>query len=245
MKIVGIGGEVEMLHITICDDEAEIVSIMEDIIVRALEELHIDAVIAKYQSGEAFLQQHRSWDEELIFMDIEMPVKSGIDVIEEMDTVNRTKNVILITAYDHMVLKHLNCAPFLFIRKENMETDIPRAIDRYVRQLKRNREIVEFVVNGKVYQVKEEEILYFEKYRQYITAIRTKDEAIRIRGSMQDYENRLSGKGFVRSHVGYLVNLRHCCSIEKDCLVLDNGKKIPISRERKKYVMQQFMLNRR
>lgn len=110
-----------MLHITICDDEAEIVSIMEDIIVRALEELHIDAVIAKYQSGEAFLQQHRSWDEELIFMDIEMPVKSGIDVIEEMDTVNRTKNVILITAYDHMVLKHLNCAPFLFIRKENME----------------------------------------------------------------------------------------------------------------------------
>lgn len=46
-------------------------------------------------------------------------------------------------------------------------------------------------------------------------------------------------------HVGYLVNLRHCCSIEKDCLVLDSGKRIPVSRERKKYVMQQFMLNRR
>lgn len=234
-----------MLHITICDDEAEIASIMEEIILRELEELNIDAVIEKYQSGEVFLRQHRSWDEELIFMDIEMPGKSGIDVIEEMDIINRAKNVILITAHDHMVLKHLNCAPFLFIRKGNMETDIPRAIDRYIRQLERNRAVVEFVVNGKVHHVREEYILYFEKYRQYITAICTEDEAIRIRGSMQDYEKRLSGKGFVRSHVGYLVNLRHCCSIEKDCLVLDSGKRIPVSRERKKYVMQQFMLNRR
>lgn len=234
-----------MLHITICDDETESASIMERIVLRELEELSIDAVIEKYQGGEAFLQQHRNWDEELIFMDIEMPGKSGIDVIEEMDSVDRAKNVILITAHDHMVLEHLNCAPFLFIRKENMETDIPRALDRYIKQLERNRAVVEFVINGKVRHVREEDILYFEKYRQYITAFQTKDEAIRIRGSMQDYEKRLSGKGFVRSHVGYLVNLRHCCSFEKDVLILDNGKRIPVSRERKKYVMHQFMLNRR
>ena len=43
-----------MLHITICDDEAEIASIMEEIILRELEELNIDAVIEKYQSGEVF-----------------------------------------------------------------------------------------------------------------------------------------------------------------------------------------------
>lgn len=234
-----------MLHITICDDEAEMLSIIESIIVHELDRLKVGAVIETYQGGEAFLKQHCSREEELIFMDIEMPGKSGIDVIETMDAVDRGKNVILITAHDHMVLEHLNCAPFCFIRKGNMEADIPRALNRFIKTREKDRSVVEFVINGKVYHVREKDILYFEKYRQYIIAIRVGDEAIRIRGSMQEYENRLSGKGFVRSHVGYLVNLRHCCSIEKDSLILDNGKRIPVSRERKKYVLEQFLLNRR
>lgn len=207
--------------------------------------MNINAVIQKYNSGEMFLKEHREWDKELIFMDIEMSGKSGIDVIKEMDRLNRTSNVILITAHDHMVLEYLSCAPFLFIRKSRMETDIPKALSRFIRTLERNKEELEFVIKGKVYHVHEENILYFEKYRQYITVYQSGAEEIRIRGSMQDYEKCLSGKGFVRSHAGYLVNLRHCYSIERDRVVLDNDMKIPISRERKKYVTQQFMLSRR
>lgn len=234
-----------MLHIAICDDEEQISLIIEDIVLRELEEMKVAAVTERYCGGDDFLLHYRVWDEELIFMDIEMPGKSGIDIIEELDADNRAKNVILITAHDHLVLEHLNSAPFMFIRKGSMMTDIPRALKKYIKSLERNRAVVEFVINGKAYQIREEEILYFEKYRQYITAVPCKGEKIRIRGSMQDYEKQLSGKGFVRSHVGYLVNLRHCCSFEKDSLVLDNGKRIPVSRERKKYVMQQFLLNMR
>ena len=50
-----------MLRIAICDDEAEIASIVEEIVLRELEELNIDAVIEKYQSGEVFLQQHNGF----------------------------------------------------------------------------------------------------------------------------------------------------------------------------------------
>lgn len=234
-----------MLHITICDDDEEIASIMENIILCEMEKMNVSSVIEKYQSGEEFLKHYCKWDEELIFLDIEMPGKSGIDIIREMDAVERAKNVILITAHDHMVLEYLSCAPFLFIRKGNMETDIPRALRRFVKALERKDAVIEFATNGKVYHVREEDVLYFEKYRQYITVIQKDRESIRIRGSLQDYENRLSGKGFVRSHVGYLVNIRQCYSIEKDSLILENGKKIPISRERRKYVIQQFLQSRR
>lgn len=234
-----------MLHIAICDDEEEIASVIEKIILRELDERNIAAVIEKYKDGETFLHNYHSWNEELIFMDIEMPGKSGIDVIQQMDADNRAKHVILITAHDHMVLEHLDCAPFLFIRKSSMEKDIPRALNRFVKELKRSRAAVEFVINREVIHVLEEEILYFEKYRQYISAIRKKGETIRVRGSMQEYEKRLLGQGFVRCHVGYLVNMRHCRSIEKNYLLMDNGIRVPISRERKKYVLQQFLLYRR
>lgn len=61
---------------------------------------------------------------------------------------------------------------------------------------------------------------------------------------MQDLEKELSGRGFVRVHAGYMVNLRHCHSLEKNEVVLREGLRIPVSRDRRKIVKEQFMVSR-
>lgn len=62
------------------------------------------------------------------------------------------------------------------------------------------------------------------------------------RKCMHECESALSGKGFIRIHSGYIVNIDYCYKIEKQNMVLKNGERIPISRERREAVREQFMI---
>lgn len=235
----------DMLYITICDDEEIIAQKMKQIIKREAKKLNVPIVIEMYANGGEFLSQYQMKEKELIFMDIDMPIKSGIEVIRQLEKAERNRNVVLITSYDNLALESLSCAPFQIIRKMSMDSDIPLAIERYLKEWERQRPVLEFKGKGRAYRLESGDILYMEKYKHYVIVHQKKGEDIKIRGNMQDLESELSARGFVRVHTGYLVNLQHCYSLEEKEVVLREGLRIPISRSRKKLVREQFMVNRR
>lgn len=234
-----------MLHISICDDDELIIGKMRDIIETVLEQADISVNIEQFSNGEEFLSQYHVRDDELIFLDIDMPIKSGLDVIRELEKFDRNKNIILITSHDHLALESLSYAPFQVIRKINMDADIPKAVTRYMRAKKQNDSVIEFTMKGKVYHIRKDIILYIEKYNHHIIIHRVEDSSITVRGNIQDCEVELAGGGFVRIHTGYIVNLEHCKYIEKNEIILLDGTKLPISRERRKIAKEQFMIHRR
>ena len=93
-----------MLHISICDDEQMAAERIQGLIEKELKEQRIAYQMDLFKNGEEFLSQYQIRSEELIFLDIDMPVKSGIEVIEELEEVGKNKDVILITSHDHLVL---------------------------------------------------------------------------------------------------------------------------------------------
>lgn len=234
-----------MLYITICDDEEIIAQKMKQIIEKEANEMKVPIVIKMYMNGGDFLDQYQMNEKELIFMDIDMPGKSGIEVIRQLEEMGRNRNVVLITSYDHLALESLSCAPFQTIRKVMMEYDIPLAIKRYLREWERQRPTLKLKGSGTVYRLERGDVLYLEKYKHYVIVHRKKGEDIQIRSNMQDLEKELSGIGFVRVHTGYMVNLQHCHSLEKNDVVLREGLRIPVSRDRRKIVKEQFMVSRR
>ena len=74
-----------MLHISICDDESVMVQEMEEIVTKVCNESKIQFQIEKFSNGEEFLKSYMIRDDELIIMDIDMPIKSGIDVMKELE----------------------------------------------------------------------------------------------------------------------------------------------------------------
>lgn len=233
-----------MLYITICDDEEIIAQKIKQIIEKEAIHIDIPIVIKMCTNGGEFLDQYQVNEKELIFMDIDMPVKSGIEVIRQLEEMERNRNVVLITSHDHLALESLSCAPFQTIRKVMMESDIPLAIKRYLREWESRRPTLELKGSGTIYRLEREDVLYLEKYKHNVIVHRKKGEDIQIRSSMQDLEKELSGRGFVRVHAGYMVNLRHCHSLEKNEVVLREGLRIPVSRDRRKIVKEQFMVSR-
>ena len=49
---------------------------------------------------------------------------------------------------------------------------------------------------------------------------------------MSDYDKRLTDYGFVRIHVGYLVNVRYIYQLSSKGVLLDDKKLLPVSRDR-------------
>ena len=76
-----------MLHISICDDEQMAAERIQGLIEKELKEQGIVYQMDLFKNGEEFLSQYQIRSEELIFLDIDMPVKSGIEVIEELEEI--------------------------------------------------------------------------------------------------------------------------------------------------------------
>ncbi|MFR0961118.1 MAG: response regulator [Dorea sp.] len=94
-----------MLHISICDDERIAVEKMQR---KLWESVGAGAIIGKLRGllkmGKSFCMQYVIRDDELVILDLDMPVKNGIDVIQELERIQRNEVVILVTAYDNLAL---------------------------------------------------------------------------------------------------------------------------------------------
>ena len=234
-----------MLHISICDDERIAVEKMQRIVENVLEQEHLLVKLETFENGEEFLKQYVIRDDELVILDLDMPVKNGIDVLQELEKIQRNEVVILVTAYDNLALNTISYGPFQIVRKEQMEEDLPKAIGRFLNIRKRNQEELEFRIKGELIHVKLEDIVYFEKYKHQVYVHLADQTVLTVRENMQDFEKELAGKGFVRTHAAYIVALRYCRKFEKNDIVLEGDVKVPVSRERRQMAKEQFMISRR
>ena len=88
--------------IHVCDDNPvaieEAIKITKDL----LNEEGLAAEIITYKDGNQFTERYKERKDELIILDIEMPGKSGLDILKEFETHCKNNRVILLTAYDNL-----------------------------------------------------------------------------------------------------------------------------------------------
>jgi len=100
-----------------------------------------------------------------------------------------------------------------------------------------------FQGKNELMRIRLKEILYLESDRHeikiYTHNYKEETNYLTIE-TLTQCEEKLQGFGFARIHKSYLVNLYHVAKLEKDCLTLDCGKLLYISRYRYAEVKLQF-----
>ncbi len=171
---------------------------------------------------------------DLIFLDIEMPIVNGFDLLESLEN---PPQVILVTgkadyalkAFDYDVTDYLH-KPFT---QERFDASIKRALANY-EQANRSQEEDDHIFvksNLKKRKVILNEIKWIEALGDYIKLV-TNDANIVILSTMKSFEKQLPADRFLRIHKSYIVNLD---KIEKfnSKNVEVHGKLIPLSRNKK------------
>ena len=86
-------------------------------------------------------------DFNVLFLDIDMPHVSGLELAKEYKKRHQNALIIFITSHNELVYKACNIHPFDFIRKENLDIEMPDVLEEINYHLSHLHPSVTFYIN--------------------------------------------------------------------------------------------------
>ncbi|EJF99958.1 LytR/AlgR family response regulator transcription factor [Flavobacterium sp. F52] len=166
---------------------------------------------------------------DLMFLDINMPEISGMELLKILPTHPKT---ILTTAYSEFALESYDYGVIDYLLKPIYFPRFLKAIDRFfatesVRQ--KAEEMVNSVsvkVDGYLMDIELGQLLYAQSFGNYVKLHTTKRTYL-ASITTTEFEKCLPEKSFMRIHKSYIVALDKIDATEKDFVVIKN-ERIPI-----------------
>jgi two-component system, LytTR family, response regulator len=236
----------ENIRIVIIDDETP----AREIIKHYLQEVEGIEVVAECADGFSGLKTISAVKPDLVFLDIQMPRLTGIELVEVL---TEKPEIIFSTAYDQFALRafELNAVDYLLkpFQKRRFLEAVKKAIDK-IRAGKGNQEPASHLLAKKpesstvnrvvvrkgnaINLIPVEDIKYVEAQDDYVMIYHTGGKALKQQ-TLKFYEENLPGADFVRIHRSYIVKVGEIHKIEpygKDnhVAILHTGDKLPVSR---------------
>ena len=131
------------------DDEDRALSRMK-ILLSNFEEIEILATI---DDAEYAIEYIVETEPDLVFLDIEMPGKTGLEVAKEVNRNNLQTKIIFMTAHEHYAIKAIKSEAFDYLLKPIAIDDLKSALERYhsktqSRFTNREIEIINLIAKG-------------------------------------------------------------------------------------------------
>jgi two-component system LytT family response regulator len=205
-------------------------------------------VVAEAANANEGLEKIDQYQPDLIFLDIQMPGKTGFDMLAELD---RAPEVIFTTAYDEYALKAFEVNALDYLLKPVEPQRLADAIQKLHHQEERDSALLQgeehtnksilsetdqvFVKDGeKCWFVKLNEIRLFESVGNYARVYFGQNKPLILK-SLNALEERLDEKVFFRTNRKHIVNLRMIEKVEPYfngglLLEIKGGEKIEVSR---------------
>ena len=203
-------------------------------------------VVDEAANADEAINKIDSLQPDLVFLDIQMPGKTGFDMLAELE---RAPHVIFTTAYDEYALKAFEVNALDYLLKPIEPKRLADAMQKlHVAEVKENHVVPEnfnqsiltevdqvFVKDGeRCWFVKLSDIRLFESVGNYAKVFFGGNKPLILK-SLNALEERLDQKTFFRANRKHIVNLRMIDKIEPYfngglLLELKGGEKIEVSR---------------
>ena len=210
-----------------------------------LQEFQEIEIVGEAVNAEDAEEKINSLKPDLLFLDIQMPGKTGFELLESLDSV---PDVVFTTAYDEYALKAFDYNAMDYLLKPIEPDRLKETVSKLIaRQSKKEEEKTEtepsklgpsdrvFVKDGdKCWFVKLENIRLFESDGNYIKIYFDNFKPM-IHKSLNALDEKLDDRSFFRASRKHIINLTWVESIESWfngglMIVLRGGDKVEVSR---------------
>ncbi|MBP1841192.1 LytR/AlgR family response regulator transcription factor [Formosa algae] len=238
----------------IIDDEPLAIDIVESY----LNQIGGIDIIAKCTNPLEAITQLNKQHVDLVFLDIEMPNLSGIDLVKSIENLPQ---FIFTTAYPQYALDgfNLNATDYLVkpIPFHRFIKAVARAKEKYellnlkpaiatpnaeTNILKPENDFIFVKSEYENIKIKTEEITYIQGLKDYIKIhIEGTNKAVITLLSFKDMLEKLPRNNhFLRVHKSFIVNVNAIRALQKTKIVLQNDMRIPIGETFKKEVLERL-----
>lgn len=228
----------------IVDDEEDSRRVLEIILT---EDCCNVEIVGLYDSPIEALKAIKEKDIDLIFLDINMPFINGFEFLKLAPKGNY--EVIFVTAHDEFAIDAVKANVSDYLLKPITSESLQDAVERVRRNMiERERtgnlpSKISFSTLDGLEIVDVTKIEYVQAEGEYCRLHLSDQSELLVSKKLGTVEDRLKSHAFYRVHKSFLVNLKQTQKFIKannGTLVMNSEKKIPISRSKKKEVMDIF-----
>lgn len=220
------------MRIVICDDEAKICEQYARKIRTILEENHLPPIkIDTYNSGIDLLEEWQWQNSDVLFLDVRMPDKDGVEVAYELRAKGFQGTIIFLTVSKRHAVEAFNVDAFYYLVKGDVDTSqITKVfLKAYWEIAEQERKYITLTRGGELRKIAIDSIYYFELKNRRMAVHYQEDEEFYFYSTLEKIEKALAGDGFVRVHQGYLIALRYVRKSEDGKGIdMANGDRVPI-----------------
>ncbi len=194
---------------------------------------------------------------DLLFLDIQMPVRNGFELLSSLPKIDF--EVIFVTAHDQYGIQAIKFSALDYLLKPVDIRELTKSVHKAEARIsakKRNLNLENLLTNLNArpdslkiaLPVSQEtrfvsitEIFRCQADDNYTEIYLTSGETLVVSKTLKEYEELLSPYYFLRTHQSHLVNVSYVKSMLKEdggVLLMTNGKKIPISRQKREQVKE-------
>jgi two-component system LytT family response regulator len=244
-----------MIRAIIIDDEPMAIESLEIILKKKCrDEVQVIATSNSPQLGRSLIEEHQP---DLVFLDVEMPGMSGIDLVRSFS--NPTFRVVFITAFDEYAIEALRLSAIDYLLKPVEADDIVSLVTKVKTQIKKNENQlgsqllnlekilsqsavssearIGIAMADKIVFVNIADILYCEASGVYTNIYFTDGKKVIASKPLGDFESQLSSHKFFRIHHSTLINLKLIKEFQRfngGYVVMMNNAKLEVSHRKRK-----------
>ena len=233
----------KMLSIAICDDQQDSLETIEEELHRSSKNLNVEIETHLYTDGNDMLGLMKNNKDyfDVVFLDIDMPKITGLDVAAKMRSINQEILLVFISAHEQYVFESIDYNPFKYIRKNKIEEEIEYSLKRAYKRISSEnaKSIVVKTEDGEV-RLKHTSIMYFEVYARRMSVFTNGNQKRNLVGrkTIKKLYSELNDEDFIQIHSGCIVNVKYIDEYSGHDITLDNGTKLIVSRPRIKEVKE-------
>ncbi len=190
---------------------------------------------------------------DLIFLDIEMPMINGVDLVESL---NQKPLIIFTTAFPQYAVEGFNLDAIDYLLKPISYKRFLKAISKVSNAAELQSEVMvpnQIVINSNEnkfifvksdydnLKVNIQDIKYIEGLKDYLRINLSNDKFVLTLSNFTSILDKISNPDFIRVHNSYIVNLNYIKSIQKNRILIGE-KRIPISETYKKEFFEKIKL---
>ncbi|HXK04161.1 MAG TPA: LytTR family DNA-binding domain-containing protein [Verrucomicrobiae bacterium] len=227
-----------------------------------LENLPEIQVVGEASNGREALHQIAALKPELVFLDLQMPLMSGFEVVRELGGAHLPV-IVIVTAFDQHAIQAFEAGAVDYLLKPVSAERLQKAVERAKLLLHRPIEIASRVAaiasvttpehparsrkivgrTGDDYLLLDtDEVLAFQAERELVWIVTARQRLLATQ-SLRTMEQRLDGTEFQRVHRNAIVNVNHvrkltALSSQRWCLTLSNSLQLVVSKRQAHKIRQ-------
>ena len=229
-----------MVKIAICDDDSSMLILLENQLVKILNDFGVQGIVETYTSSAELIDSYKRNIFDLIITDIIMPEKNGIETATELRSCGYEGDIVFMTSNTEYALDAYDAYPLSFLPKPFTYEKLSDVMKKFFSRHSGHISIVIPNNSGAKESVSVDDILYIESQGHSVCYALENGSVYTVTGNFTKTISCLP-EYFFRCHRCYAINMKKAKSIQRYYFIVGNNTQIPISKGEFKEAARRFV----